>query len=139
MRSRRSVLSAIGSGLILSAGCISQLKDDPKLKFESIGVFNKTEQPHELTVRMIEDGKTVFRTSERVKPARNGDPGGHNFDQTWPTKPASYELHAKLEEKDEWIKVGAELADQGKCFNIRYMIDANGKLGVLQSPCSTSE
>lgn len=141
---RRRFLSALGStpaaatvvtGVTVGslAGCLDRLRYR-NARIGSLSLINLHEEPHAVELRVVRDGKEVFR---RTFDLAGGDyyESGKNpvpvIRKSWMDDPAQFRVSARLDDREEWYRKRFPNPDRpGPCYGVSVRIGTRGVLTI---------
>ena len=119
-RSRRGVLTALGTCGVGLAGCTALFDEDPTISLLRVGAINWSDEAVTVEIRIERNGEDVGGETFSFDP---GD-DGRRLECTWSTDPGAFVVAARLDDGD-WERRDLTEVD-GECASVYVMIDDPG-------------
>lgn len=128
---RRKFIVLIGSGSAIGlSGCTSKEQDKSPVKLLSVTGLNQTDAVETLHTRVNVNGDTLKEETCILEPDEECV-----LDCSWPVKPKTFTVAARLESDDEWTE--SDLTElNADCASVVAMIRADGVIDLpIVSDC----
>jgi len=102
---RRTLIGSVSSlGVVLFAGCVETEENAESVELCWLGVSNRTDTSHNVSLRVTEDDKTLYEETISVEASDEGSAGEFSVPSSeLPSGAGAYLVEARLD--DDWTEV----------------------------------